>query len=120
MIYIIISIIGLLVIVALFTFLFKSKKKEGSTPIVAPPADCCGAHAICEKGLKRVDEKIEYFDDEELDQYKGIPSDQFNDAQIDQFREVLYTIRPEELSDWFISLEKRGLELPDVLKQELG
>lgn len=120
MIYIIISIIGLLVIVALFTFLSKSKKKEEATPIVAPPADCCGAHAICEKGLKRVDEKIEYFDDEELDQYKGIPSDQFNDAQIDQFREVLYTIRPEELSDWFISLEKRGLELPDVLKQELN
>ena len=31
-----------------------------------------------------------------------------------------YTIRPEELSDWFISLEKRGIELPDVLKQELN
>ncbi|MFR5658429.1 MAG: hypothetical protein ACLUDU_10860 [Butyricimonas faecihominis] len=51
-----------------------------------PPADCCGAHAICEKGLKKIDEKIEYFDDEELDQYRGIPSDSFNDQQIDQFR----------------------------------
>ena len=107
MIYIIISIVGLLVIVALFTYLFKSKQKPDDTPVVVPPADCCGAHAICEKGLKRVDEKIEYFDDEELDQYRGIPS------------EVLYSIQPEELSDWFISLEKRGLELPDVLKQEL-
>ena len=99
MIYIVISIIGLLVIVALFTY---------------------GAHAICEKGLKKIDEKIEYFDDEELDQYRGIPSDSFDDQQIDQFREILYTIRPEELSDWFISLEKRGIELPDVLKQELN
>lgn len=120
MIYIIISIIGLLAIVALFTFLSKSKKKTEETPIIAPPADCCGAHAICEKGLKKVDEKIEYFDDEELDLYRGIPSDQFNDEQIDQFREVLYSIRPEELSDWFISLKKRGLELPDVLKQEIN
>ena len=75
---------------------------------------------VCEKGLKKIDEKIEYFDDEELDQYKGIPSDSFDDQQIDQFREILYTIRPEELSDWFISLEKRGIELPDVLKQELN
>ena len=119
MIYIIISIVGLLVIVALFTYLFKSKQKPDDTPVVVPPADWCGAHAICEKGLKRVDEKIEYFDDEELDQYRGIPSDRYSDEQIDQFREVLYSIQPEELSDWFISLEKRGLELPDVLKQEL-
>ncbi len=120
MIYIIISIIGLLVIVALFTYTSKSKDKENEPPVEAPPADCCGAHAICEKGLKKIDMNIEYFDDEELDQYKGIPSDRFNDQQIDQFREILYTIRPEELSDWFISLEKRGIELPDVLKQELN
>ena len=119
MIYIIISIIGLLVIVALFTYSSKSKTKTEEPPVVAP-ADCCGAHAICEKGLKKIDEKIEYFDDEELDQYRGIPSDSFDDQQIDQFREILYTIHPEELSDWFISLEKRGIELPDVLKQELN
>ena len=111
MIYIIISIIGLLVIVALFTYSSKSKTKTEEPPVVAPPADCCGAHAICEKGLKKIDE---------LDQYRGIPSDGFDDQQIDQFREILYTIRPEELSDWFISLEKRGIELPDVLKQELN
>ena len=120
MIDIIISIIGLLVIVALFTYSSKSKNKVEEPPVSAPPADCCGAHAICEKGLKKMDETIEYFDDEELDQFRGIPSDQFNDTQIDQFREILYTIRPEELSDWFISLEKRGIELPDVLKQELN
>ena len=53
MIYIIISIIGLLVIVALFTYSSKSKTKTEEPPVVAPPADCCGAHAICEKGLKK-------------------------------------------------------------------
>lgn len=119
MIYIISSIIGLLAIVALFTYLLKSRKKTEETPPVVPPADCCGAHAICEKGLKKIEEKIEYFDDEELDQYKGIASNHFIDQQIDQFREILYSIRPEERPDWFISLEKRGIELPDVLKQEL-
>ena len=53
MIYIIISIIGLLVIVALFTYSSKSKTKTEEPPVVVPPADCCGTHAICEKGLKK-------------------------------------------------------------------
>ena len=53
MIYIVISIIGLLVIVTLFTYSSKSKTKTEEPPVVAPPADCCGAHAICEKGLKK-------------------------------------------------------------------
>ena len=119
MIYLLLGLTGLLIIVALFTF-FNKRKDNQPEEITAPPAECCGAHAVCEKGLKKIDEKIEYFDDEELDQYRGIPSDSFNDQQIDQFREILYTIRPEELSDWFISLEKRGIELPDVLKQELN
>ena len=99
MIYIVISIIGLLVIVALFTYSSKSKTKVEEPPVVAPPVDCCGAHAICEKGLKKIDEKIEYFDDEELDQYKGIPSDSFDDQQIDQFL-VVRTALPVITSYW--------------------
>ena len=55
MIYIIISIIGLLVIVALFTYSSKSKTKTEEPPVVVPPADCCGTHAICVKGLKKLD-----------------------------------------------------------------
>ena len=52
MIYIVISIIGLLVIVALFTYSSKSKTKTEEPPVVVPPADCCGTHAICEKGKR--------------------------------------------------------------------
>ena len=119
MIYLIIGIAGLLVAVALATWLASRGKRESEPPMVAPPAECCGAHAVCEKGLKRVDEKIEYFDDEELDALRGIASDGYTDEQIDQFREVFYTIRPEELGDWLVSLEKRGVAFPDILKQEL-
>lgn len=121
MAYIIIGILGLLLVVALFTYISKSRKgNQAEDEIVAPPAECCGAHAICEKGLKRVDEQIEYFDDEELDAFKEIAPDAYTDEQIDSFREILYTIRPEELSDWFISLEKRHINIPDILKQELA
>lgn len=120
MIYLIIGIIGLLLIVALFTFLSKSEKTDTQESISEPPpADCCGAHAICEKELKKIDPFTEYFDDEELDNYAGLTSDQYTDSQIDQFREILYTLRKEELSDWTISLEKRGIDIPDVIKQEI-
>lgn len=119
MIYIVIGIIGLLIIVGLFTFFSKMKTGNQEEEITVHPVECCGIHAVCEKGLKRIDEKIEYFDDEELDAFKGIAPDGYTDEQIDVFREVLYTVRPEELSDWFISLEKRKIEIPDVLKQEL-
>lgn len=115
--YIILGIIGLLLIVALFTYLSKRKHNEPEE-IIAPPADCCGAHAICEKGLKKADSTIEYFEDEELDRFKHIPADRYTADQIDVFREVLYTLHPEEITDWLISLEKREIDLPNILRQE--
>lgn len=53
MIYILSGLTGLLILVALFTFIHKHRHSEDPETIVAPPADCCGAHAICEKGLKK-------------------------------------------------------------------
>lgn len=117
MIYIILGLTGLLVIVALFTYISK-RKNNIPDEIIAPPAECCGAHAICEKGLKKANIHIDYFEDEELDQYKHIPADSYNDAQIEAFRDVLYTLRTEEIEDWLISLEKREINLPEILRQE--
>ena len=117
MIYIILGLTGLLVLVALFTYMTRRKSKEPDN-IVTPPAECCGAHAICEKGLKKADPNIDYFDDEELDAYKQIPADAYTDEQIEAFREVMYTLRPEEVEDWLISLEKRELQLPEILRPE--
>lgn len=117
MIFIILAITGLLIIVALFTFLGK-KNKENNQGIVAPLAECCGAHAICEKGLKKVTPGIDYFEDEELDAYRHFPADTYNDQQIDEFRDVLYSLQKEEIGDWLISLEKREINLPEILRQE--
>jgi len=117
MLYMILGLTGLLIIVALFTFINRRKNPEPQD-IIAPPADCCGAHAICEKGLKKAATAIDYFNDEELDAYRHIPADQYTDAQIDEFREVLYTLRTEEIGDWLISLEKREIQLPEILRSE--
>ncbi|MDE5639071.1 MAG: hypothetical protein K2I47_04660, partial [Odoribacter sp.] len=89
---------------------------EAGTP--PPEAGCCGAHAVCEKGLKKISPVIDYFEDEELDALKDIPSGNFTDEQLDQFREVLYTLRREEIEDWLISLEKRKIQFPELLKTE--
>ena len=117
MLYIILGITGLLIIVALFTYISKRKKDEPDE-IVAPPAECCGAHAVCEKGLKKADTHIDYFDDEELDAFKNMEPDAYTDEQIEMFREILYTLRMEDLGDWLISLEKREINFPTVLRPE--
>lgn len=116
MLYIVWGIIGLLLIVALFTYL--SNRKGKPEEVTAPPSDCCGAHAVCEKGLKKADSHIDYFDDEELDAWKHTDADAYTDEQVEQFREILYTLRPEELEDWLISLEKREIAFPSVLRPE--
>lgn len=118
MIFIVLGITGLLIIVALFTYIDRRKNKTAEQEIIVPPAECCGAHAICEKGLKKAAPEIEYFEDEELDIFKNIAADAYTDEQIEAFRDILYTLRREEIEDWLISLEKREINLPEILRQE--
>ena len=100
------------------------------TPIIATPEheastdeeeECCGEHEVCEKGkIKRaLRTDIEYFDDEELDRFRGIAPDEYDDDAVEEFREVLYTMDPREVDDWLKSLELREVALPDALKDEV-
>lgn len=84
-------------------------------------AECCGQHEICEKEslLAAVSKQIEYYDDEELDGYKGLPSDQYTNEQIEAFRDVFYTMQETDVAGWVRSLQLRGIELPDELKDEV-
>ena len=83
--------------------------------------ECCGEHEVCEKGKIRraLRTDIEYFDDEELDRYRGTAPDEYDDDAVEEFREVLYTMYPSEIEDWLKSLELREVALPDALKDEL-
>lgn len=62
---------------------------------------------------------IEYFDDEELDIFKGRSSDKYSDEEVEMFAEVLYTMRPDEVVSWNRSLILRGINVPDQIKDEL-
>lgn len=81
---------------------------------------CCGQHAVCEKELlmKAASEPIEYFDDEELDRFIGRAADAYTAEEEDEFREVLYTTLTHEVADWLRSLQLRGIELPDGIRDE--
>lgn len=63
--------------------------------------------------------EIEYYDDEELDRFAGRPSNGYSDQEVEEFRYVLYTMRPTEAAGWAMSLQLRGVSVPDQLKDEL-
>ena len=92
-----------------------------SAPSTDRPEGCCGQHLTCEKDslLAAVSKDIEYFEDEELDAYRGVAPDEYTDEQIEQFRDVLYTLRPEEVAAWGRSIQLRGITLPTAVKDEL-
>ena len=81
-------------------------------------AENCNGLCGSDCQLSSVCTKIEYYDDEELDRYKGIESSGYEDAEVEEFREVLYTMRAEEVSGWLRSLQMRNINLPDDLKSE--
>ena len=83
--------------------------------------ECCGQHQTCEKEslLAAVSRQIEYYDDEELDTYRGVASDAYTPEQVEQFRDVLYTMQEVEVAGWVRSLQLRGIELPDEVKDEV-
>lgn len=84
-------------------------------------AACCGQHQVCEKDslLAAVSRQIEYYDDEELDRFKHRSSADYSDAEIEEFRDVLYTMREDEVAGWIRSLQLRGIALPDELRDEV-
>ena len=69
--------------------------------------------------LEAAVKEIEYFDDEELDRFRGTPSDAYTEEQADEFRNILYTMREVEVAAWVRSLQLRAVELPDQLKPEV-
>ena len=83
--------------------------------------ECCGQHEVCEKEslLAAVSKQIEYYNDEELDRFRGREGNQYSEAEVEEFREVLYTMKDDEVAGWVRSLQLRNVELPDVLKDEV-
>lgn len=82
---------------------------------------CCGMHITCEKDslVAGLDADIIYYDDEELDRYRGRPASEYDDREIEEFREILLTMQPDDIAGWARSLMARGIEMPSAVREEL-
>ena len=123
MIILVIALIVLGIIAAILGLM--SKHRDGVPVIVNATntscATCDGTNSKCEQEclMEASTKEIEYFDDEELDAYKGKQANEYSDEEAEQFREVMYTMRQEEIKDWNRSLILRGINIPDQLKDEV-
>ena len=61
---------------------------------------------------------IVYYNDEELDAYRGRASDAYSDQEAEEFAAVMYTMRPDEVRERNRSLILRGVNMPDQIKDE--
>lgn len=97
----------------------EAEQVDGRQKTHTPPATCCGAHEVCEaETLLSLSDKIIYYDDEELDCYRGVDPDEYTSEQIDEFREVLLTLRPHEVAGWLRSLNLRQVNPPTEIRDE--
>ncbi|MDO4754832.1 MAG: phospholipase [Parabacteroides sp.] len=128
--YIIIGIIVLGIVAAIAGYIRNQKLQQmlerGEITEIPEPKElteedeCCGQHETCERDslLAAVSKSIEYYDDEELDRFRGLPGDAYEEAEVEEFREILYTLREIEVAGWLRSLQLREINLPDDLKDE--
>lgn len=119
--------IGALLVLALFaaiTTLF-TKKKEGEPDVVMPTSgdcsSCDGTDDKCEQVcmMEAATREIEYYDDEELDRFRGRQSNQYTDEEAEEFANILYTMQPQEAKGWNRSLILREINVPNQIKDEL-
>jgi hypothetical protein len=122
MLYLVLSLVALAVFTGIIGYI--SHRRHGETPVVMPTesdcATCADTPASCEQicMMEAAVKPIEYFDDEELDVYKGRPSDAYTDDETEEFAEVLETLKPEEVKAWNRSLILRGINMPNGIKDE--
>ncbi|MGM9816356.1 MAG: hypothetical protein ACI304_04780 [Lepagella sp.] len=82
--------------------------------------ECCGLHLVCEKdSLSPMSQEIIYYDDEELDRFIGRDPHSYTGNEEEEFRDVLMTLRPEDVTGWARSITQRRIELPAEVRDEL-
>ena len=100
-------LICVLVLLVLGFVLAMAHRRSGEAPVVAPKGDCATCdgtpQAKCEQEcmMEAAVRPVEYFDDE-----------------AEQFRDVMLTMRQEEVPAWGRSLNLRGVSLPDQVKDD--
>lgn len=120
----VVILIALIAAGAAIAFVASLPHRQDDT-VVRPKADCASCdprqagkcEQICQ--MEAAVKPVEYFDDEELDQYRGRLSDAYTDEEAEEFAEVMLTMRPNEVAAWNRSLTLRGIGVPDQIKDDM-
>ena len=121
MIYFVLALFVLGLITAFASFLGRKKGEEEAPLIVNNSCSTCsGENDQCEQEcmMEAATKDIEYYDDEELDRFRGRLSDGYTAEEAEEFAEVMLTMRPEEVKGWNRSLILRGINMPNQIKDD--
>lgn len=119
-----ILVIALIVLGVVVGVVAKFSSGEDDAPVVTAEGDCtscsgdnarCMHDCIMEASVR----DVVYYDDEELDIYAGRPEDKYTKAEVERFRDVLLTMRPEDVAGWSVSLSRRGITPPEEIRDEI-
>ena len=111
---------------------FRRQEEETTHETGQDPDDCdrhsrgctdeaCGLRSICPSEQILAGEcrqQITYYDDEELDGFKGRGENDYTPQEEEQWRDVLYTLLPADLLGWGQSIKHRGLVMPAAIRAE--
>ena len=118
----ILSLLVLGVLAAVWSRVSSSGDDDTDAIVTRPTcATCNGEDTRCEQEcmMEAATREVEYYDDEELDRFKGRPSDCYTDDEAELFREVLFSMPQSDAKGWNRSLILRGINVPDQIKDEL-
>lgn len=122
MLYLVLALVVLGLISAIFGIVSHSKGEDEEPLQEGVSCNTCnGENSKCEQDcmMEASTKPIEYYDDEELDTFIGRPADSYTDDEAEQFSDVLYTMRQDEVAAWCRSLNLRGIQLPNQIKDEV-
>lgn len=119
--YLFIALIALGVVAALIETFSKKTSEQIIRKENSNCSTCEGSVQKCEHDcmLEAAIKEIEYFDDEELDQFKGRDSAEYSQKEVEMFQEILYTMKPQEVREWIRSLTLREINIPNEIKDEV-
>ncbi len=113
-------LLAITAVTGLILWIFHRPSPDDAAAAPAPTeesGECCGLHEVCEKKGRQL-LAPEYFDDEELDRFAGRGADDYTPEETEQFRDVLFTLLPEDVEPWGFSLQARGIEMPAPIHDE--
>ena len=83
--------------------------------------EACGLRSICPSEQLLAGEckqEVTYYEDKELDAFKGRDAGGYTPEEEEQWRDVLYTLQPTDLLGWGQSIKHRGLVMPAAILDE--